>query len=235
MRNIAQQAGVYIESSSRSSDSQLTNDEIELLTSALVKVKTKNFSKDAGKDDKLIVTVTVQAEIDTEQTSRMLNELMMAKKIEADYKKLKTEYADAIKNYDRLKNQYKMNLEQLARHYIREGQCKERQGDLNLALHLYEKAIDSNPNYARAYSRRGHIYFKQKEFALAQLDYEKAESLDHTESGAHYGKAMLLEKQGKNEEAVEEYRKFVKYADIIEYDIEITQALDRMVNLFNGV
>ncbi|MBR2214475.1 MAG: tetratricopeptide repeat protein [Selenomonadaceae bacterium] len=57
---------------------------------------------------------------------------------------------------------------------------------------LYEEAIVDNPNYARSYSRRGHIYRQQGKNDLARRDCDKAYALDPKEAGAHYGKAIYL-------------------------------------------
>lgn len=47
----------------------------------------------------------------------------------------------------------------------------------------------------------------------------------------HLVKAILLESQGDKVQAAQEYRAFVKDADIIYYDVEITFALDKIVTL----
>ena len=235
MRRISQQAGVYVESQSKSANSSLTNDEITLITSTLVQVKEKKFTKTLDERGKIIVHADVRAELDTEQSYRMMNDVAAARKAAKSYEAIQKEYAAANTQMTALQEEYAKHSDKAARHHIRLGQKKEQAGDLAGALACYEEAIATAPDYARSYSRRGHIYRKQGNLDLAKKDYDKASSLDKNEAGAHLGKAMILEGQGKDYEAWEEYRLFVRLADIIEYDTEIIRALDRMLVLFDGI
>lgn len=235
MRRISQQAGVYIESKSRSENNTLTADEMTMITNTIVKVKERKPTKHVEPNGRIRVAVRIVAEYDTDLADKMLNDMIAARKATQGYEKIQAEYMQKGSELDRLKRQYAGQADKEARHYIRAGQKKERAGDLAGAMADYEKAVSIAPNYARTYSRRGHIYRKQGRSDLAKQDYDKAYSLDPKEPGLHLGRGIFLEQAGKNLEAVEEYRTFIKQADIMEYDEEITWALDRMVELFDGV
>ena len=231
MRSIAQQAGVSIKGSSQSEDNTLTNDELEMMATTIAKVKDKNYKKEIGADGKIKVLAFVTAELDTEQADKMLKDMVEAKRASQGYEKIFAEYQAKQKQFDSLQGEYSAALAQTARQSVREGIKLERQGDIDGAMKFYQEAIEADGNLARAYSHRGHIYRRQGKYDLAAKDYDKAASLAAEEAGWHYGKATLYDQQGRTAQAVKEYRLFVKYADIMEYDEEITQALERIVTL----
>ena len=56
------------------------------------------------------------------------------------------------------------------------------QGDYDIAMSDYNKAIEINPNYVDAYNNRGNIYSQGKgEYDNAIPDYDKAIEINPTE------------------------------------------------------
>ena len=232
MRGISQQATAVISGSSGSSDNQLTKDEVEMVTAAIMNVNEKRFEKTLSKDNKIKVVAYVKAEIDVDRAEKMARELMAAKKSSQEIEKIKAVYTSKQNEYSTLQGQYStLSKGGGVKHRVREALKLERDGKITEALRIYDETIATDPTYARAYSHRGHIYRQQGKIDLARKDYEKAFSLDDKEAGAHYGRAILLERDGKRSEAAKEYRLFIKYSDILEYDKEIPGAIEKIIKL----
>ena len=118
---------------------------------------------------------------------------------------------------------------------IRDGCKLQLDGKLDEALKLYDAAIvEATANDAEislAYIKRGNVYRMQHKNDLATADFEKALALNNDATGIHFVKAVIAEVGGDKVQAAQEYRAFVKDADIIYYDTEIIFALNRIVTL----
>lgn len=231
LRDISRQAAAVVKSRSVGANNQLTSDQIEMVTSTVVQVKEKKFQKSLETNGKIKIVALVEAELDAEQAEKMAKELMAARNVSNEYEKIRGEYSTKQSQYNALQGKYSEAVQKSAKYRTREGIRIEREGKTTEALKVYEEVIASDANYARAYSRRGHIYRQQGKNDLAQKDYDKAAALDPKEAGWHYGKAILLEQSGQKAAAAKEYRLFIEYADILEYDKEIPVVLDKILAL----
>lgn len=92
MRSIAQQVGVSISGNSQANDNELTQGELEMMATTIAKVKEKTFKQEIVTDGKVKVMAFVSAEIDTEQASRMLKDLVEARIASKSYEQILVEY-----------------------------------------------------------------------------------------------------------------------------------------------
>jgi len=60
-----------------------------------------------------------------------------------------------------------------SKEWIEKGLKENENGNFDLALEYFTKAIEKSPTNERAYSERSLIYFKKKEFELSLKDIEK--------------------------------------------------------------
>lgn len=231
VRSISQQAAVAITSSSTSVDNQLSADEIEMVTATIIKVKSKNYNKNIAPNGNIIITASVKGELDVDIAEKMIHEIVEAKRIEKDKDKLNEEYKRIKNQYSELKKDNPLIAYQINIKSFYEAIKMEREQKKDEALARYNEIIAEGADIASVYSHRGHIYRAQGQFDLAKKDYDKAASLDANEAGWHYGKAILLERGGDAKSAVREYRLFVEYADILEYDVEIPIVLKKIFDL----
>ncbi len=231
VRSISQQAVVAINSKSASVDNQISADEIEMVTATIISVKDKKYDKNIASDGKILVSASVKGELDVAVAEKMVNEIVEAKRIEKDKLKLDKEIMRIKKQYSELKGENPLLAHQLNLEKFYDAIEMERENRREEAFNAYNEIIAEEMNFAPAYSRRGHLYREKGELDLAKKDYDKAATLDNKEAGWYYGMAVLLEKAGKLIEAAKEYRKFIEYSNILEYDIEIPIALQRIRNL----
>ncbi|MBR1646795.1 MAG: hypothetical protein IJ685_08465 [Selenomonadaceae bacterium] len=152
-----------------------------------------------------------------------------------NYDAVLKDYTERKKNFDTVYGEYLGSYQKRIKRKIRDGCKLQNDGKFNEALKLYDEAIaEAKANDAElsvAYVKRGHVYNLRGEKNLATADFEKAIALNNDAVGVHYAKAVLLENRGDKTQAAQEYRAFVKDAGIVYYDTEITDALNRIVEL----
>ena len=235
VRNISEQAGVVVKALSQSKDSELELDRVENFTAAVLRIKSKTFGKELTGDGGLKITVAVDAELDTDNAAELLNELREAKKSAKGYEEVLKDYTKRKNQFDTVYGEYLGSYQKRIMRTIRDGCKLQRDGKLNEALKLYDAAIaESVANDAElslAHVKRGYVYAMLDKGDLALEDFKRALVLNNDEVGIHFVKAIMADADGNNSQAAQEYRAFVKDADIIYYDTEIIEALDRIVEL----
>lgn len=239
IRKISESANVFIDSLSLSRDSEIELARVESFTAAVLRIKSKSFVKELTSDGGLKITVKVDAELDTDDAAEILNELREAKNSSRNYEEVLKDYTERKKNFDTVYGEYLGSYQKRIMRKIRDGCKLQRDGKLDEALKLYDAAIaESVANDAElslAYIKRGVVYIMQNQVELAIKDFERALELDNDAVGIHLLKAFVGEGDGDKAQAAQEYRAFVKDADIVYYDMEIISALDRIVELEEAI
>ncbi len=93
--------------------------------------------------------------------------------------------------------------------YLNEALALERQGDYTAAITSYRLGLRDHPNDPRILQNMAIAFTKTGQPTEAIRHYRKALDLDGSLSGAHYGLAFLLLKQGDAEKAGEHLRAFL--------------------------
>ena len=71
-RNISEQIAVYVESFSEVKNSQLTHDEIILMSESLIKILEVKYKIEPAEENSFVVRAIVTAEIDTDEIEKFL-------------------------------------------------------------------------------------------------------------------------------------------------------------------
>ena len=87
---------------------------------------------------------------------------------------------------------------------------QERLGEVQEALQSYQKAIQIDPNYARAYNNRGVVYLSQMETEKALADHRKAVKLAGDRALYHVNVGIVLNRLERYSEAVTSCNKAIK-------------------------
>lgn len=85
--------------------------------------------------------------------------------------------------------------------YYNQGLANTENGNVELAIKDYTKAIEINPELVEAYISRGIAYSKKGEIELAIEDYSMAIKLNPEESDAYYYRSKAWLKLGEKENA----------------------------------
>jgi len=94
--------------------------------------------------------------------------------------------------------------------YLQQAVALDHQGNLDDTLQILNKAIQINPNDAKAYGARGDIYVKKHEFDEAMEDFNKSITLDSNFAAA-YAARGLIETGVKNQvdQGLEDFNKAI--------------------------
>lgn len=235
VKKISAEAVSFVETSNVSKDSELEVNRVETFTAAVLRIKSKTFGKELTNDGGLKIIVNVDAELDTDNAAELLTELREARNSSKNYEDVLKDYTARKKSFDTVYGEYLASYQKRIMRTIRDGCKLQLDGKLDEALKLYDAAIsESVANDAQislAYIKRGNLYRTQGKNNFAAADFQKALALNNDAVGVHFVKAVMAEASGDKVQAAQEYRAFVKDADIVYYDAEIIFALDRIVAL----
>lgn len=207
-QNAAEQAGVYLESYSRTSNFNLEADEIKTVANSKVEVLEKNIRRQPQSNGKILLRADIKATVDTSELDNFLAQAReqrqqaiqryrlvqeMNQKIKQDIDALQIKIAaikEDVKDEDLLVEQERINREFLSKQKLEEfgkklGKSEEFQYDMN----DIDEAIRFNPKNVAAYVE--HAMFSSPPLPDIN-DIEKAIVLNPNEAalyvlrGAHY-------------------------------------------------
>jgi tetratricopeptide (TPR) repeat protein len=98
----------------------------------------------------------------------------------------------------------------LAETWNKFGRIKKDAGELDSALHGYDKAIELNPNYAIAYSNRGIAKKAKGDFDGALTDFNKAIELKPDSATAYNSRGELKRSKGDLDGALADYDRAIE-------------------------
>lgn len=85
-------------------------------------------------------------------------------------------------------------------------------GDTIKALHDLSQAIQTNPSNARFYNSRAQLYYEQKNYALADADYQKMINMDQGDVMGYMGIGRNANAQERWDEAINQFNHVIKLA-----------------------
>lgn len=133
----------------------------------------------SDKAKKLVHNILVKSN-DNQKVIR-LNHILRdieSKKEKANEVFKKGDYDEALKLYNELTEIDPNNKIFNATIFANKALCYQKQNKLMDALREVNKAIKLNPNYTKAYMRRGNVQMALKNFEEAKYDYQKVKDLE---------------------------------------------------------
>lgn len=99
---------------------------------------------------------------------------------------------------------------QTANDYLARGTENFQKGQFDLAISDYSKAIDIDPQLAKAYNNRGLAYYNKRQYDSAISDYSKAIKIDPQFAKAYYNRGNTYEDKGQVDTAILDYSKAIE-------------------------
>lgn len=81
------------------------------------------------------------------------------------------------------------------------GNLLDEKGEKEQAIFMYQKSLNTDPKFYKAYYNLANIYFEQAKYNMAIDNYKAAIKLNQTNPYIYYNLACVYLKQGKNKNA----------------------------------
>jgi len=91
--------------------------------------------------------------------------------------------------------------ERSAQDWLLLGNLLDEKGEREQAIFMYQKALDADIKYYKAYYNLANIYLEQARYNIAIENYKKAIKYNQSNPYVYYNLACAYLKQGKNKEA----------------------------------
>ena len=222
-RAAQEKAGVFVESNTEVVNMMVTKDEIRTMTGGILRIVGEpqyKLTEIAG-GKSFIVRATIQAEIDTDDITKWLNQgtgersELVAQNIElqkaiaaqdAQIAELKRQIAAKPQNAEKFSAQFAAEDKVfLANQQLAETGKLYYNGDFRSAITFCTKAIELNPDSATAYSIRGAIYYRLNDFNGAIADFNKAVALNPGDYRNFYNRGLAHVKLNDFRKAIEDF------------------------------
>lgn len=94
--------------------------------------------------------------------------------------------------------------------YFDKGKAAYKEQNYALAIELFSKALDADPDNAYIYYERGISYFHLNKKSLALVDFDKAVELQPENPFRYSGRAFVRDACGDIDGAIKDYKKAVE-------------------------
>lgn len=97
-----------------------------------------------------------------------------------------------------------------AKQLTSQGNSLANKGKYSEALEILNKAIEKDPNHARAFKLRGHVYYAMGNYQKAFADLDKVVALVPNNHNVYVDRAIVYYQVGKKTEAKRDIAKALK-------------------------
>lgn len=222
MRAAVEKAGVYVESYSKTQNMKLSEDDVKVISGAVLKV-TDEKVKPELEGDVWRYTVTITAEIDTDHLDlkAMMENRTELEKLQKERDELKKQNAELLEKYRQASGREKDTLGTKLENQYGLGIVFDRcvamiqRGEQHRAIReisgvIRDKSVTDSP-LAYAYYLRGRAYYELNSDALALEDFGRAQDTPHNDSiypvwKAHYYRGLIYYDRKQWKDAYEEIK-----------------------------
>ena len=233
IKNATEQAGVYLQTYSKSISGNLTADEISAITSGSYQIIGDVHYESIIKQETDTITViiwkaTVKVNVDDTEVRNWLNRDAQNRttivsqnnaaqraayendrQVENLNKRAQSAVTDAERaavkaEYEQADNEFFMIQ------YFEEGIRLYYQQDYTGAVDKFNKAVQLNPNFSESYYNRGVAYYFLKNYNAAIADFNKYIELNPNDADAYYNRGTVYFDIENDEAAIADYTMAIK-------------------------
>ncbi len=241
MRIATEKAGVYVESYSKTQNMQLSEDDVKVISGAILKVTDEKDVPDLT-DGVWRYTVTITAEVDTDKIDlkAMMDNRAKLEKLQKERDDLKKQNEELLEKYKKARGAEKDRLGTKLETQYDLGQVFDRcvamiqRGEQTRAISeltkvIADKSVSDSP-LAYAYYLRGRAYYELSAHNKALEDFNEAQRVPHNDTiypvwRAHYYRGLIFYDRRRWQDAYEEIKLAWDASD--HTDREMYQALQR--------
>lgn len=223
-----EQAGTYVESYTKIKNIQVTEDEIQVLTSGIIEVEILD-KKRSVVDGGFHFWIKIKSKINPDKIQEMAGKVKEKsvvedyKKIQEAYERSRIEIAELSKQLAKAKSEkekktLEIKISDEEKHFqANEWRAKGYQYGINSeyeeAIKAFTAALALNPNYEEAYYGRGIAFYGKRLFDKAIKDFSKAIKLNSNadifdrvyKARAYFNRGNAHFSKGQNDKAIADY------------------------------
>lgn len=222
MRSATEQAGVYVESYSRTQNMELTADDVRVISGTVLKVLDEKATPSLeGGVWKYTVDLTAEVDTDDIDLKALMEKRTEIEKLQQERDELKRQNEELLEKYEhatggekqaigsRLESQY--TLSQVFDRAVRDIQRGDQHSAIrDLTALIRDKGVTDSP-LAYAYYLRGRAYYELNSDEYALKDFSSAQSTPHDNSiypvwRCHKYRGLIYYDQRRYEESYDELR-----------------------------
>jgi len=225
-RALLEQLGTYLISETEVKNFQMTKDQITTLTAGIVSAEVIDEKWD-GRTYYLKAKITADTKEVAKSVDALRNDVQKSNDLEDSKKKAE----EAIREVERLKKELELVKDDFkkqgeyanaisdlsATDWFDKGKAFRQANDLKDAIDAYDKAIELNSQYWKAYTNRGVVYSELGNYPQAIKDYDKAIGLNPKDEKAYNNRGLDYRSLGNHQQAIKDLNKAIKlnpmYAD----------------------
>ncbi len=190
MRSAVEQAGVYVESYSRTQNMQLTEDDVRMISGAVLKVTHENTVPElTGNVMKYTVNITAEVDTDTIDLQNMMQKRQELEKLQKERDELKKQNEELLQKYEQASGKEKQRIGHQLENQYTLGQVFDecvaliQRGEHNAAITrlnmvIRDTSVTDSP-LAYAYYLRGRAYYGLRSDDNALMDFDNAQKTPH--------------------------------------------------------
>lgn len=174
-RNASERACVYVESISEVKDGELTRDEIQTISAAVLQVCNEIITPEILSDSVIQFHCHITAQVETadvltqvnQDKDKLIEATQRNKELEEENARIKAELAELKARYKtanaverkQIDAEVRRNEEQFtAAQWNDKGYAFNNKKEFHAAIECFNKAIELEPNYAKAWNNLGYAY-----------------------------------------------------------------------------
>lgn len=222
LRSATEQAGVYVESYSKTQNMELTDDDVRVISGSILKVTDEKAVPELnGNVWKYTVTLTATVDTDNIDLKALMQNRSEIEKLQQERDDLKKQNQELLEKYKQSSGREKKEIgSQLENQYSLNKTFDEtvsliQQGEQRQAVRKISRVIDddsvSDSPLSYAYYLRGAAYYRLDQETLALDDFNSAQSTPHNNSiypiwRVHYYRGLIYYDQKRYQESYDELK-----------------------------
>lgn len=227
-RDALEQAGVYVESYTKTENMQVKKDTITVLTNGILKITKRDITTTTTPTGGIRVKAEITASIDTEDINKNLKDTAAMEKLQEKYDALQKEYQKQSETLEQLKKDNAKNMPRWAQKKVeKEKLVREKDEeilnkyywprenrDLQKTLEELNKLFEIDSTYPGLYADRAMVERSLGQYKNAIQDYTIAITLrgdNPTMSDMYlHDRAEIYREIGNDAKAIEDYSTYLE-------------------------